>query len=260
MRNKKLENKLQLLLDEGVNIWVIGDVHGHFKTFQLLVEKLELKENDVVVMLGDLIDRGPESSEVVSFVRKKRNFYSIRGNHEQMMIEGFDEVLFFKDYNEESRIWYHNGGASTEFSYLLQYGNDADACEQAKNDVEWMKSLPTEIVLEDWRFVHAGYNPNHDVEGQEEVVHLYIRALFYSSKHPIDTKRTILFGHTPTFKYLHKDDTKAGQIWESVVKLVDGRPMAIGLDTCVYHDFDLTKSLAAYNIQSNEVIYQNRVS
>tara|TARA_B100001996_G_scaffold131422_1_gene99922 strand:- start:114 stop:917 length:804 start_codon:yes stop_codon:yes gene_type:complete len=259
LRNIDLEKKLQLALDSGVNIWVIGDVHGHFKTFQVLVKKLELNENDVVVMLGDLIDRGPESAQIVHFVRTTRNFYSIRGNHEQMMIEGFDDALFFKERNEDSRIWYHNGGAYTEFSYLVQYGNDTESCEQAKNDVEWMKSLPTEIVLDDWRFVHAGYNPNHDVEGQDEVFHMYVRKIFYSSKFPIDPKRTILFGHTPTFKYLHKDDLKAGKIWESDVKLVDGRSMAIGIDTCVYHDFDFTKSLAAYNIQTQEVIYQNRI-
>ncbi len=39
----------------------------------------------------------------------------------------------------------------------------------------------------------------------------------------------------------------------------DGRPMAIGLDTCVYHEFDLPKILTAYNIQTEEVIYQNRI-
>jgi len=54
MRDNDLEEKLQNAMDNGVNIWVIGDVHGYFNTFQILVEKLQLKENDIVVFLVDI--------------------------------------------------------------------------------------------------------------------------------------------------------------------------------------------------------------
>ena len=50
------------------------------------------------------------------------------------------------------------------------------------------------------------------------------------------------------------------QIWFSEVSLEDGRPMAIGLDTCLYHTYDLPKVLAAYNIQTNEIVYQEKLS
>ena len=176
VRDYELEKKLQTAVDNGTNIWVIGDVHGHFQTLQSLVEKVQLNEKDIVIMLGDLIDRGPTSADVVKIVKETENFYSIRGNHEQMMIDGFDDALFFKERNEESRIWYHCGGVNTESSYMALYGNDTDACERASKDVEWMTTLPTEIVLDDWRFVHAGYNQNHDVEEQPEVVHMYARS------------------------------------------------------------------------------------
>ena len=92
MRDFELERKLRASMDDGANIWVIGDVHGYFSTLQSLVEKLELNENDAVVMLGDLIDRGPSSADVVNYVKSTENIHSIRGNHEQMMIEGFDDV------------------------------------------------------------------------------------------------------------------------------------------------------------------------
>jgi hypothetical protein len=90
------------------------------------------------------------------------------------------------------------------------------------------------------------------------IIYVVKRAILYLKK-PIDPKRTILFGHTVTFKYLHKDDSKAGLVWFSDVKLDDGRSMAIGLDTCLYHDFNLPKVLAAYNIKTNEIIYQNLI-
>ena len=260
MRDFELERKLQASMDDGVNIWVIGDVHGYFSTLQSLVEKLELNENDAVVILGDLIDRGPSSADVVNYVKSTENIHSIRGNHEQMMIEGFDDVKFFKDLSMEAAIWYSNGGNETESSYIAMFGSNEEACNRASEDIGGMMALPTEIVLDDWRLVHGGYDQNYDVEDEsQEDIHMYARKQFFNSKHAIDSKRTILFGHSVTFKHLHKDGSKAGLIWLSDVQLDDGRPMAIGLDTCLYHGFELPKVLAAYNIQTGEVIYQNLI-
>ena len=259
MRDYILEENIQNAIDSGANVWVLGDVHGYFKTLETLLATLELKGDDIVVLLGDLIDRGPRSAHLVKYVRESDNTHTIRGNHEQMMIEGFDEKSFFKNLNIDSRIWYHNGGIDTEASYIRLYGSEKRAYEEAANDVKWMQQLATEIVLDDWRLVHGGYDQNHDVEGQGEDIHMYARKQFYTSKKAIDPKRTILFGHTVTFKHLHKDESMAGLIWESDVKLDDSRPMAIGLDTCLYHDLKLPKVLSAFNLQTSEVTYQTRV-
>lgn len=259
MRDYVLEENIQNCIDSGANVWVIGDVHGYYNTLESLLKSLELKRDDVVVLLGDLIDRGPRSAHVVKYVRESDNTHTLRGNHEQMMIDGFDENSFFKELNIDSRIWYHNGGIDTEASYIRLYGGEKRATEEAKKDVKWMEQLVTEIVLDDWRLVHGGYDQNHDVEGQGEDIHMYARKQFYTSKKAIDPKRTILFGHTVTFEHLHKDESKAGLIWESDVKLDDSRPMAIGLDTCLYHDLELPKVLSAFNLQTSEVIYQTRI-
>ena len=48
-------------------------------------------------------------------------------------------------------------------------------------------------------------------------------------------------------------------MWRSDVKLEDGRPMAIGMDTCVYHDLDVPRVLSAFNLGTGEVVYQHRV-
>ena len=259
MRDNELERELQNLMDCGGNVWVIGDVHGYFRTLEALLQKLELEEGDAVVMLGDLIDRGPESAKIVRHVRRTERIHSIRGNHEQMMIQGFDERSFFMDRSMDSRLWYHNGGNTTETSYLEFYGDEERASREAASDVKWMGTLATEIVLEDWRLVHAGYDQNQDVENQDEGIHMYARKQFFTSKNPIDPSRTILFGHTPTLKHLHEDDSRAGEVWYSDVKLDDGRPMAVGMDTCLYHDLDLPRVLSAFNLRSGEVVYQNRV-
>ena len=259
MRDNELERELQNLMDCGGSVWVIGDVHGYFETLEALLQKLELEEGDAVVMLGDLLDRGPESAKIVRHVRRTERLHSIRGNHEQMMIQGFDESSFFRDRSMDSITWFRNGGNRTEASYIALYGDGVEILNAASSDVEWMKGLPTEIVLRDWRMVHAGYDQNLDVEGQDEGMHMYARTQIYTSRNPIDPKRTILFGHTPTHKHLHHDDSKAGEAWFSDVRLEDGRPMAIGMDTCLYHDLDFPRVLSAFNIQTGVVIYQNRV-
>ena len=259
MRDNGLEMDLQSRLDDGRSVWVIGDVHGHFRTLEALVGRLNLGEGDAIVMLGDLIDRGPKSAHVVRYVRGTERVFSIRGNHEQMMIEGFDESSFFKDRSVEARVWYHNGGMATEGSYISLNGGDDAARAAASSDVRWMSGLATEVVLDRWRLVHAGYDQNLGVEGQDEGMHMNARRQFYTSKRPVDPLRTILFGHTPTFKHLHGDDAKAGEVWRSDVELGDGRPMAIGMDTCVYHDLDAPRVLSAFNLRTGEVTYQNRV-
>ena len=259
MRDIELEKELQDLMAKGGSLWVIGDVHGYLRTLESLVLRLKLGEGDAVVLLGDLIDRGPASAQVVNYVRRSVGIHSLRGNHEQMMIQGFDESTFFKHRSMDSRIWIHNGGDSTEESYHAFYGDGAKATREASSDVEWMRNLPTEIVLSDYRLVHAGYDQNKDVENQEEGMHMYAREQFFTASHPIDPGRTILFGHSPTFKHLHQDDRKAGRVWESDVLLDDGRPMAIGMDTCLYHDMELPKVLSAFNLLNGTTIYQNKV-
>ena len=138
MRDNGLESNLQSRLDDGRSVWVVGDVHGHFRTLEALVGQLDLDEGDAIVMLGDLIDRGPKSAHVVRYVRGTDGVFSIRGNHEQMMIEGFDESSFFKDRSVESRVWYHNGGMATEESYISLNGGDGAARAAASSDVRWM--------------------------------------------------------------------------------------------------------------------------
>ena len=73
MRDNELEEELQNSLERGANVWVIGDVHGYYNTLESLLESLELKRDDFVVLLGDLIDRGPRSAHVVKYVRGSEN-------------------------------------------------------------------------------------------------------------------------------------------------------------------------------------------
>ena len=61
MRDFELETNLQSTIDNGHSIWVIGDIHGYNETFDALIKKLKIKEKDIILCLGDLIDKGPGS-------------------------------------------------------------------------------------------------------------------------------------------------------------------------------------------------------
>ena len=97
--------------------YIIGDVHGEFDSLRILADKF-LKDSKLI-FVGDLVDRGKKSNEVVNFV-KSNNHLCVLGNHEKMMIEYVRE--FEKTYpNLPSMVYYHrwiyNGGKQTLLSY-----------------------------------------------------------------------------------------------------------------------------------------------
>src|ERR1043166_1837589 len=96
-------------------IFAIGDVHGCAKTLQkLLSEELHLEKDDDIYFLGDYIDRGPASKEVIDVILnlKNENFriHTMRRNHEQMFIDSEKSIDHF--YN-----WIKNGGMRTLESF-----------------------------------------------------------------------------------------------------------------------------------------------
>jgi serine/threonine protein phosphatase 1 len=103
---------------------IIGDVHGCIKTLKTLLTKLP---TDDICFVGDLIDRGPKSMEVVEFVRKN-NYDCVLGNHENMMINANGSLCF-------SEIWNNNGGSVTSKNY-------ENCPEKLQEHLEWMKTLP----------------------------------------------------------------------------------------------------------------------
>lgn len=264
IRDIQIEENLQLALDSGHNVWVIGDVHGFNLTLRELVDKLELVQGDFVVILGDLIDRGPNSFDVVQFVKNSENLVSLKGNHEKMMIDLLTTSgLESPDY--QLMNWLRVGGLATVTSYINAH-TDENGIEDSKAlddiigvDKNWMSNLPSQIVLDKWRLVHGGYDPNIPIDEHTDEQLLYIRKPFHNAEKPIDEERTVLFGHSVTVSLPGVDSKAWGSIWYSPVVLNDGRTAAIGLDTCVYHRFDSPAVLTAYNLQNGEVVQQARV-
>ena len=96
----------------------IGDVHGCFAALQCLFSFAQIDPNDQLVLLGDYVDRGPDSKMVLEFLIKMseaRPIVALRGNHELMMLSA-------RLSQENLQRWYVHGGAET----LASYAHDAD--------------------------------------------------------------------------------------------------------------------------------------
>jgi serine/threonine protein phosphatase 1 len=168
--------------------FVFGDVHGQYDCLMKLVDFIKCGSNDQLFFLGDLIDRGSRSADVVNWVMQNGHT-CLRGNHEQMCLDAFDS-------SEGSLIWKGwllNGGSST----LESYGK----ATMPEEHLNWMKNLPLYVDLGDAWLVHAGLNPNLPLELQGAAEFCWIREEFHSATQPFFDDKVIITGHTITFVF-----------------------------------------------------------
>ncbi len=255
-RNRQIEVELQRTLDEGGNVWAVGDVHGYADTLLALLDSLNLSSRDRVVLLGDLVDRGPRSCEVIRIARENPQIFSVLGNHEEMMLNSFD-VDNIETMTAQQTNWFYVGGRATNQSYIDEFTNsqgdidDFDLRMRVGKDLAWLDSLPHHIVLDDFRLVHAGYSPwDGDLDLQSADTLMWIRGEFHNSITPVDEKRTVVFGHSTVLGF----GLKQTEIWKSEAELENSRPAAIGIDSCCYGGKD--PQLTAFNLQTGDFVKQ----
>jgi serine/threonine protein phosphatase 1 len=165
---------------------VIGDVHGHYDTLMTLLDTISPKPKDEIYFLGDLIDRGPKSAQVVDFVMRNQ-YPCLRGNHEEMLLDvvGSGEVSI-----ELYQGWLYSGGHATVASYDNKIPQE---------HIDWMKSLPLYLDLGNYWLVHAGVNPNIPLQEQGAEQFCWIREDFHGSDQAFFKDKLIITGHTITF-------------------------------------------------------------
>lgn len=78
--------------DQWEDIYVVGDVHGCLSELEALIEELSVDPDDLVVFVGDLVRKGPDSRGVLEYVMDRPNMHTVRGNNEQKLIDGDESV------------------------------------------------------------------------------------------------------------------------------------------------------------------------
>lgn len=69
--------------------YVISDVHGCYEQFIQLIEKINFSDDDRLILLGDLVDRGPSGCQLLRYIMQKSNIYPILGNHDFFAFKNF---------------------------------------------------------------------------------------------------------------------------------------------------------------------------
>ena len=184
---------------------VIGDVHGHYDTLITLLDSISPTSEDEIYFLGDLIDRGPNSAQVVDLVMRNQ-YQCLRGNHEEMLLDvvGSGEVSI-----ELYQGWLYSGGHATVASYDNKIPQE---------HIDWIKSLPLYLDLGNFWLVHAGVDPNIPLQQQSADQFCWIREAFHSSDRAFFSDKLIVTGHTITFTLpgVQPGQIAAGRGWLNI--------------------------------------------
>ena len=156
------------------------DIHGRLEPLKALLA--QIPEGAKLVFLGDYVDRGSQSREVVALVRSLPNAVCLRGNHEDMIC------------GNKLTHWMANGGQATLMSYQHPLTGEVDM-DALMGDAEWFYDLP--ITHSDAKrvYVHGGVDESYDLEDQPESVTQWYR---YPEGADIGYRgMTVVHGHTP---------------------------------------------------------------
>ncbi|MFP4039307.1 MAG: metallophosphoesterase family protein [Desulfosudaceae bacterium] len=181
-------------------IFAFGDIHGCDLKLRDLIDKINPDySEDTLVFLGDYLDRGDSSYNVVDFLvalqKKHDHIVFLKGNHEEMFfnyLSGEDEITFL-----------FNGGEKT----LKEYTDHNGDLAIPRSHLDFFNSLQLYYETDDYIFVHAGLREGVALDHQKPEDLLWIRKSFINSDY--DFGKKVIFGHTP-FSEVMIQDNKIG--------------------------------------------------
>lgn len=215
----------------GQRVYAVGDIHGRLDLFEQLIAGINQDDSNLpqaettLILLGDLVDRGPDSAGVVALameLQKSSNMRVLAGNHEEMFLRAFKS-------SEVLRSFLRHGGRETLLSYgydrqeLVEDDFDEVQKKIAKlvpaSDRNFLQSCEEQVTIGDYLFVHAGIAPGvaHDQQKRSDL--LWIREPFLSSEDSHGA--VVVHGHT-------------------IIKEPEDRGNRIGIDTGAYYSGRLT--------------------
>ena len=203
------------------NYWYIGDIHGEIGLLNSLLAAILKHEPDQIIFVGDYIDRGPHSREVVNRIMEMEvPVACLMGNHEQMMLNALEDSVFG---NNPMELWYRNGGEATLQSFGFP-GFFSFQSQIEERYMEFFRSLLMNHVTETGTGLkilatHAGVSPaipvadqlllkdyldlqQYMLDKQLELgdSFLWTREAFFEGASDLWRGYLVVHGHTPTLK------------------------------------------------------------
>lgn len=214
-------------------VFAIGDIHGCFGQFKELVEQhIVLSKSDKLILLGDYIDRGNNSKEVIDYIiHLQKSGYDIiplMGNHEAMLLDALSD-------RSALTLWFINGGDKTMQSFGI-----SRLTELAPFYIDFIRNLEYYYEIENSLFVHAGFNDSIEDPFSDK------RSMLWASRqeyqHPLLKEKTIVHGHK-TVKL------------SSLIESLNKHAKVVNIDTgCVYSLLEGYGRLTAFQVNSFSII------
>ncbi len=230
--------------------FAISDIHGCHKSFLALLDTIKLTKEDELYILGDMIDRGPNSvavmDHVIQMIEDGYKVTPLMGNHEWMFLQAIEETIpYCWDYRRYQQ-WAKNGGITTMMNFGFQRSDDLKKLDK-KYDT-FMRSLKSYVELEHVILVHAGFNFKEE-DIYKDTNNMYWIRNFYDTIDPEKTKnRIIVHGHASrSYETLEQD-------------IAEKKYPAINIDCgCVYHPRTGIGRLCALDLDTMQVTFQQNV-
>ncbi|WP_315287599.1 metallophosphoesterase family protein [Leptotrichia massiliensis] len=181
-------------------IFVMSDIHGQYDLFLKMLDRIDLKREDLLVIIGDICDRGKKSYEIymkcMKMIKLGYNLKFILGNHEDMLLEDLEN-----DYPIRYETEYSVFRNSKYFENKdMKDWHEENFLEEIEWLVKWLKNCPLVISGNENIFVHAGLDLNKGLEKQEKETVLWTREEFWLVEN-VELEeykgKNIYFGHTP---------------------------------------------------------------
>ncbi len=227
--------------------YAISDIHGCYQTFIDLLAQLNLTKEDELYLLGDLIDRGPNSKAVMDHVMQmQEDGYKVTvlmGNHEFMFLQAIDETIPYCWDWRRYQLWIKNGGITTMMNF--GYNRIDDLKNLDKKYDTFVRNLTTHVELDNCILVHAGFNFKEEDIYKDKNSMYWIRH-YYADIDPAKiNNKTIVHGHSA-----RRFDTLEAEI-------ADKKYPAINIDCgCVYHIKSGIGYLCALDLDTFKPIFQ----
>ncbi|TPE45517.1 metallophosphoesterase family protein [Pontibacter mangrovi] len=218
--------------------YALTDIHGCAQTLKAMVhDQLRLTKKDELYLLGDLVNKGPDSKEVLDFIlhlqKQKYQVHCLRGNHDQMLLKGITKGPK------------HLSLTPTEQELLLESFKISSVQHLPEKYVSFLKSLSYYLELPDTYLVHAGFDFNQDDLFSDKEAMLNIRD--YKPDWERLGNKKLLHGHTPT--PLH-----------AIKKAVTHKSQKLNLDAgCVYYKNAAYGNLVALDLDAQELFVQPNI-
>ena len=193
--------KIQKINENDYNrIFVMSDIHGQYDLFLKMLDRIDLKREDLLVIIGDICDRGKKSYEIymkcIKMIKLGYNLKFILGNHEDMLLEDLEN-----DYPIRYETEYSVFRNSKYFENKdMKDWHEENFLEEIEWLVKWLKNCPLVISGNENIFVHAGLDLKKVLEKQEKETVLWTREEFWLMEN-VELEeykgKNIYFGHTP---------------------------------------------------------------